>query len=64
MEGVVFGVRHVDGGLEAPVREQEDHIEAGQEQRVIEQEVGMVKDEDGHADGAAYDDVDEVDQED
>ena len=63
MEGVVLGVRHLDGGLEAAVRQQKHDVESGQKQRIVEQEIRMVEDENRHSDRAADDHVDEVDQE-
>ena len=55
--------RHLDGGLETSVGEQQHNAEPGQQERVVEQKIRMVENEDGHPHRASDDHVDEVDQE-
>src|SRR4051812_35676603 len=65
VQRVIFGVRDVYGGAKAAVREQEkDDVESDEQKRVKEQKVRMVKDENGHADRAPDDHIDQIDEQD
>jgi len=65
VQGVIFGMGEAHVGLEAAMaHEKKNHVEADQQNCVVQQEIRMIEDQNSHAHCAADDDVDQVHQQD
>ena len=65
VQRVVFGVGELYRGAQPAVRQHEKNdVKPDEQQRIKEQKVRMIEDENGHAHRAADDHVDQIDQQD